>query len=366
MNKNRNYTILVVDDVEDNLTIVTEILQTEGYVTVVARDGLSALRLVKESSIDLILLDIMMPIMSGIETCRFLKVEPQSASIPVIFLTANADRETIQRAYSVGGSDYIKKPFFKEELLARVQTWLSMREYELSLEKKVAQRTKEMEETQIRIMQTLGGIAEGHSSETYHHVDRVSEFTYNLALLSGMPEEEAKLLKNASALHDIGKLAIPDNILHKHGALSTREYKIMKTHAALGAEMLRKSELPLFKVAAIVAKQHHEKWDGTGYPNGIKGDKIHLYGRIVAIADVFDALLFKRSYKERWSVEEVVVYIKDMRGEHFDPQLVDLFFENLDMFLGIYHLHVEKQNLEEHLNSKKKRTILDWLLKKRL
>ena len=213
-------------------------------------------------------------------------------------------------------------------------------------------------------MHVLGGIAEGHSEETHHHVDRVSEFSYTLAVLAKLPENEAKLLKDASALHDIGKLAIPDDILHKHGALSTREYKTIKTHATLGADMLRKSELPLFKTASIVAKQHHEKWDGTGYPSGIKGNHIHIYGRIVAIADVFDALLFKRSYKKRWRVEEVIVYIKDMKGKQFDPRLVDIFFENLDTFLDIYHLHVKKQDLQKHLNQKKERTIIDWLLKR--
>jgi len=365
MISNSVYNILVVDDIKDNLTIVEKILSSIGYNIVTAKNGRTALRMVKEREIDLILLDIMMPDISGIETCRFLKVDPETASIPVIFLTASTDRETLVKAYKVGGSDYIRKPFFKEELIARVETRLELRGYEKDLALKVQQRTQEIEDTQVKLMHVLGGIAEGHSEETHHHVDRVSEFTYNLAILSGIKEQEAKLLKDASALHDIGKLAIADSILHKHGALSAREYKVIKTHATLGADMLRRSELPLFKIAYIVAKQHHEKWDGSGYPMGIKGNNIHIYGRIVAIADVFDALLFKRSYKDRWTAEEVVVYMKDMSGKHFDPNLISIFFENLDIFLDIYHLHVEKQNLEEHLNAKKKRTIVDWLLRRR-
>ena len=365
MAENSKYKILVVDDVKDNLLIVKKILTTIGYVVVTANDGLGALRVVKDQEIDLVLLDIMMPVMSGIETCRYMKVEPQTASIPVIFLTANADRDTLTKAYRVGGTDYIRKPFFKEELIARVESRLKLRDYEKNLEYKVEQRTREIADTQVQLMHVLGGIAEGHSEETHSHVSRVSEFTYNLAILSGMDGNEAKLLKDASSLHDIGKLAIPDAILHKNGKLDSKEFKIMKNHAQLGADMLKSSDLPLFQAAYIVAKEHHEKFDGSGYPKGIKGSKIHIYGRIVAIADVFDALLFKRSYKNRWSPEEVLVYIKDMSGEHFDPELIKIFFENIDIFLNIYDINIQKQKLQEELNTKKRNSILNWLLKRR-
>jgi len=360
---NSKYTILVVDDVPENLTLVKTVLKNAHYDVKTAQDGLTALRLVNEFNIDLILLDIMMPIMSGLEVCRYLKVEPKTSSIPVIFLTANADRETLTKAYGVGGSDYIRKPFFKEELLARVNTRLKLRDYEKNLEYKVQLRTKEISETQVQLMNVLGGIAEGHSKETHLHVKRVSEFTYMLSKLQGLDSKEAKLLKDASALHDIGKLGIRDNILHKNGTLSNSEYKEMQKHVELGASMLEHSSLPLFKVAKIVAEQHHEKWDGSGYPKKLKGEKIHIYGRIVAIADVFDALSFKRSYKDSWSPEEVLVYIKDMRGKHFDPHLIDLFFENIDGFLDIYNIHIEKNRLENSLNNKKRGRIMEWLLK---
>ena len=362
---NKKYNVLIVDDVSKNILLVKKILDNANYTTLTASDGLSTLRLVKEKKVDLILLDIMMPIMSGIEVCRYLKVEPKTASIPVIFLTANADKDTLTKAYSVGGSDYIRKPFFKEELLARVHTRLSLRDYEKNLEHKVQERTKEISQTQVQLVNVLGGIAEGHSKETYHHVQRVTEFTCKLALLSGLLQPEAKLLKDAASLHDIGKLGIRDNILHKDGILSKKEFNEMKSHAQLGADMLKQSSLPLFKVATIVAEQHHEKYDGTGYPNKLKGENIHIYGRIVAIADVFDALSFKRSYKESWSTEEVLIYFKEMRGKHFDPVLIDLFFENLDDFLEIYDIQIEKAKLSTNLNLKKRGRIMEWLLKKR-
>jgi len=360
-----DYNILVVDDVKENLLLVQRVLSDAYYNILTASDGLSALRLVKEKPVDLILLDIMMPIMSGIDVCKYLKVDPKTQSIPVIFLTANADNETLTKAYRIGGSDYIRKPFFKEELLARVASRLKLRDYEKDLELKVQQRTQEMAETQIKLMKTLGSIAEGHSKETYEHVDRVSEFSYRLAQLTGMKESEALFLKDAASLHDVGKLAIPTNILHKHGKLDAKELKVMKKHAALGGDMLRNSKLPLFKVAFIVANQHHEKYDGSGYPNGLKGNKIHIYGRIVAIADVFDALLFKRAYKKQWSVEEVLVYIKEMSGSHFDPDLIALFFKNINLFLDIYNVEIQKQKLKEELNAVKKNKIMNWLFNRR-
>ncbi len=362
---NSKYTILVVDDVKENLLLVEKILGNAGYKTKKATDGLTALRLVKESSYDLILLDIMMPIMDGIETCRYLKVEPETASIPVIFLTASNSKETLTRAYSVGGTDYILKPFFKEELLARVGSRLKLRDYEKNLERKVHERTKEIEDTQVKLMNVLGGIAEGHSEDTYKHVKRVSEFTYRLARLSGIKQSEAKLLKNASSLHDIGKLGITDTILHKPSTLSKGEYKEMQKHSQIGADMLKVSKLPLFKAAAIIAQQHHEKYDGSGYPSGIKGKDIHIYARVVAIADVFDALLFSRSYKNSWEAEDVLVYIKEMRSKHFDPELIDIFFKNIDVFLNVYNIQVKKENLQRSLNKKKRGKIMNWLLKER-
>ncbi len=359
---NSKYKILIVDDAKENLNIVATILNDAGYLTQKSSDGLGALRYVKESHYDLILLDIMMPIMGGIETCRFLKVEPSSASIPVIFLTAKNDKETLTKAYSVGGVDYIKKPFFKEELLARVDLHLKLRDYEKNLEQRVEQKTKEISQTQIELMYTLGGIAEGHSKETQMHVQRVSEFTYLLATLYGMDKEEALRLKNASSLHDIGKLGITDKILHKKGTLSYGEFKEIKKHTTLGVQMLNHSALPLFKTASIICLEHHEKYDGSGYPKGLKAKSIHIYGRIVAVADVFDALSFKRAYKDSWTQEEVLAYMKEMSGKSFDPELIDIFFKNIEEFLIIYNLQLNKSS-KNKVTKQGMKKIVDWLFK---
>ncbi|EDZ61784.1 response regulator receiver modulated metal dependent phosphohydrolase [Sulfurimonas gotlandica GD1] len=361
---NSKYKVLIVDDVDENLKLVATILEKVGFETKTARDGLTALRLVKESKYDLILLDIMMPIMDGIQTCRYLKVEPTTESIPVIFLTASSDRETLTKAYSVGGVDYIKKPFFKEELLARVNLHLELKDYEKNLEKKVNDKTKEIADTQVKLMYTLGSIAEGHSKETELHVQRVAEFTHTLALLYGMDSKEAETLKNASSLHDIGKIGVTDNILHKPSSLSNEEFKVMMHHTTLGSDMLSKSELPLFKAAAIVCIQHHEKYDGSGYPKGLKGEEIHIYGRIVAIADVFDALSFKRAYKDGWTQDKVMSYIREMSGKQFDPKLIDIFFDNIDEFSKIYNLESVKTT-KEVIPKRSMNKIVDWLLNNR-
>lgn len=337
MNNNKNK-ILIVDDVEANLDLASKILKNHGYITEIAHDGESALELLfnRSSNYELILLDIMMPGISGIETCQKIKENSLTSMIPVIFFTASDDNKLLAEAYSVGGVDYIKKPFFKEELLARVNLHIKVKDYEKNLEKKVAEKTKEIIQTQIELMYVLGSIADGHSSETQLHMKRVSEVTYLLAILYGLPVEEAKILKDASTLHDIGKLGISNDIVHKKGTLANHEYEEMKKHPQLGSDMLANSSLPLFKAATIVCKEHHEQYNGMGYPKGLKGDKIHIYGRIVALADVFDALSFKRSYKDEWTQERVLSYIDSLSGTYFDPKLVEIFFENIELFLKIY------------------------------
>jgi len=356
------HTILVVDDVVDNVTIVDMILRKEGYKVITANDGATAIKLAQTESIDLILLDIMMAELSGLEVCRHLKIEPQTASIPVIFLTASDDRKMLSLAYKVGGRDYIRKPFFKDELLARVHNSILLRDSEKHLESKIIEKTKDIAETQVEVMNILGGVAEGHSKETYAHVKRVTQFTYLLATLCDeISEEEAIFLRDASSLHDVGKISIRESILHKQGKLTNQEFKIMKKHVDFGVEMLEKSKLPLFQTAAIAAGQHHEKYDGSGYPKGLKGEKIHIYGRIVAIADVFDALSHKRAYKDSWSIEDVLGYMKDMSGKHFDPRLIDIFFKNIKDFLAICEIHNQEIEVNKKMHSTTKNKIMQWL-----
>lgn len=184
----------------------------------------------------------------------------------------------------------------------------------------------------------MGAIGETRSQETGLHVKRVAEYSYLLAILYGLDEKEANLLRQASPMHDIGKVGIPDNILNKPGKLTPEEFEIMKSHAQLDYEMLKHSKRDILKASAIVAREHHEKWDGSGYPRGLSGENIHIYGRITAIADVFDALAHDRVYKKAWNLEEIYDLLKEEKGKHFDPKLIDIFFNNLDKFLKIKEL----------------------------
>jgi len=365
--QNNRYKILVVDDVKDNLTIVKNVLETVGYEVDTIEDGPSAISKAKENEYDLILLDIMMPIMSGIEVCQYLKEDIQTKNIPVIFLTANADRDTLIRAYEVGGSDYIKKPFFKEELLARVGARLKIRDYEKNLEAKVEQRTKEIDETKSNLMYGIGALAEGHSDEIYTHLVRISKFSYLLAKYYGLDEKEANLVKDASILHDIGKFAIADEIVNKDGPLDKNEQKEMRRHVIAGYELLKDSRIELFRAAAIIANQHHEKFDGSGYPKKRRGERIHIYARIVTLADVYDSLVYNRVHKESWTQEEILSYIKDMRGEYFDPDLVDIFFEHIDKFLEIYNKEVDTKFLSKLKKDEQtdRKGLLGWIFKKK-
>ncbi len=356
--------ILIVDDVIENIKILTNILKQEGYEVTSATNGYEALKIVRTQDFGLILLDIMMPDISGIEVCRYLKIDPETSNIPVIFLTASSEENILTKAFNVGGIDYIRKPYFKEELLARVKAALKIRHYEKGLEDEVKKRTQEMLEAQIHLMRMLGGIAEGHSVETHQHVRRVAEITYLLAKHYGMEDKEAETLKYASYLHDIGKIGIKDYILHKKEKLTKKEFEEIKKHPTLGAAMLEGVKLPLFEVAKIVSKEHHEKWDGSGYPQGLKGEEIHIYARIVAIADVFDALSSKRSYKEEWDMNEMLEFFKEQSGKHFDPHLIDILFKHINEFLALYGTTLKKIQSQKRSQQKKKENWLStWLTK---
>ncbi len=334
-------TILVVDDAEVNVNALLELLEDK-YDILATLEGKEALEIVKEEHIDLILLDIMMPEMDGFEVCKKLKSDPISADIPIIFITAKTDDESIETAYELGGVDYITKPFRFREVLSRIKNHLTLSEQSHILEQKVEEKTKELrelnkeiEETQKEVVFTMGAIGERRSKETGNHVKRVALYSELLAKYYGLEEKEILLLKEASPMHDIGKVAIPDAILNKPARLDEEEFKKMKEHTKLGFEMLNHSKRELLKTAAIIAHEHHEKWDGTGYPRGFKGEEIHIYGRITAVADVFDALGSDRVYKKAWSDEKIFKLFQEERGKHFDPKLVDIFFEYIDEFLRV-------------------------------
>ena len=207
-------------------------------------------------------------------------------------------------------------------------------ELQLKLQE-VKELSKEIEETQREVVFTMGAIGESRSKETGNHVKRVAQYSYILAKHYGLPEKECEMLKQASPMHDIGKVAIPDAVLNKPGRFNEDERKIMDTHAQLGYDMLKYSSRPLLKMAATVAYEHHEKYDGTGYPNKLKAEEIHIYGRITALADVFDALGSSRVYKPAWDDEKIFKLFKEERAKHFDPKLIDIFFDHLDEFLTV-------------------------------
>lgn len=317
--------ILVVDDTPTNLTLVRRIFEKEGCHVETAENGSIALEKTANGKFDLILLDIMMPVMDGFSTCERLKAENRTKDIPVIFLTAMTEISEIKRAFDVGGVDYVVKPFNATELLARVRTHLELRRY----------REQEIEQTQKDIIFTLAYVGELRSKDTGNHTKRVSEYSGLLGELYGLNAHAVEMLKLASAMHDIGKVAIPDRILNKPSALDEKEREIMNHHTQWGYHIFSRTNRPILKAAAIVAAQHHEKYDGSGYPKGLKGEGIHIFGRIVALADVFDALLTKRSYKEEWRINQALGYINEERGKHFDPKLVDLFVDNFGKFLEI-------------------------------
>ncbi|GAB0057161.1 putative cyclic di-GMP phosphodiesterase [Candidatus Magnetaquicoccaceae bacterium FCR-1] len=328
-------TILLVDDIPDNITVLTEML-TPPYRTRVATQGAIALRIAASPNPpDLILLDIMMPGMDGYEVCRRLKENPDTRRIPVIFITALDELEDERIGLELGAVDYLTKPIRPTIVLARIKTHLALRDQTLELERLVAERTADLERTRREIIMRLGRAAEFKDNETGHHVMRMSHFARLLGRAAGMGEESAELLFNAAQLHDVGKIGIPDHVLLKKGRLEGDEWAIMKRHPEMGGAIIGEHDDDLLKTARILALTHHEKWDGSGYPEGLAGESIPLVGRIVAIADVFDALTAERPYKPAWEIEDALYYIESQAGIHFDPRLAPLFRSLLPDILAI-------------------------------
>lgn len=308
--------LLLVDDEPLNLQVLRQILQ-DAYRLFFAKDGVRAIELAERERPDLILLDIMMPGLTGFETCSRLKQNRATTSIPVIFVTALSDVADEARGFEVGGVDYIAKPVSAPIVRARVKTHLSL------------VRADELRESRLHIVQCLGLAAEYKDNETGMHVIRMSHYSKILALAAGLSDADADELLHAAPMHDIGKIGIPDRILQKQGKLDDEEWRVMRQHVQIGADIIGVHERGLLKTARLVALTHHEKWDGSGYPKGLKEEDIPLEGRIVAIADVFDALTSVRPYKRAWSEDEAVELLVREKGKHFDPRLVDLFLAQL-------------------------------------
>lgn len=315
--------ILIVDDEPLNLKVLKQVLQ-QNYRLSFAKNGPDALGLVKKEKPSLILLDVMMPGMTGFEVCRQLKNDSETQTIPVIFVTALTDEADEAEGFAAGGVDYINKPISPAIVRARVNTHLSLIHID------------ELKNTHLELIQRLGRAAEFKDNETGMHVIRMSHVSRQIALELGMNEEFAEQLLHAAPMHDIGKIGIPDNILLKPGKLDDAELVAMRKHPQLGADILANSSSPLIKLAHSVALYHHEKWDGSGYPFGLQGGTIPIEARIVAVADVLDALLSKRPYKEAWPLEKAVEEIKSQSNRHFDPAVVAAMLNCLPALMDIY------------------------------
>ena len=362
--------VLVVDDTEANLDILVDALG-DLYDLSVVMDGETALEAMAEEPPDIVLLDIMMPGMDGYEVCTTLKENPQFKKIPIIFLTALTEIENKTKGFQLGAVDYITKPFEVLEVQARVKTHLSLvlasQELEQQnqiLEQKVLERTMELAQTQDVTIHSLATLAETRDNETGGHILRTQRYVkvlsehlaQNEAYKDQLDKTTIDLLFKSAPLHDIGKVGVPDAILLKPGKLTDQEFDIMKTHARLGYDALLKAEeafhmkeKPSFlRHARDIALTHHEKWNGRGYPQGLSEEKIPLSGRLMAVADVYDALISKRVYKPALPHDKAVEIIAEGKGEHFDPLVVEAFLELRDEFNRI-----KEQFADQHYESTK-------------
>lgn len=330
-NELNQLSIIIIDDNSQNTLILSKMLEFKGYnnVTILNNSG-DFIRVFSSCHPDLILLDIMMPNVDGFQILEWLRSNNHTFSIPVVVITALDDQISKQRALSLGARDFLVKPFDNLEVLTRVSNLLQTRMMYIDLikskevlELRVSERTAEIESIQVEIIERLMRAAEFRDQDTSDHISRISQYVFCLSLNLGIQEDEAKLISLASKMHDIGKIGIPDQILLKPGKLDTVEMEVMKAHALKGSHILSESQYRIITVAEEIARTHHEKWDGSGYPNGLVGDNIPLHGRITAVADVLDALLSARPYKPAWEFGDAIHYITQQSGSHFDPQVVD-------------------------------------------
>jgi len=347
------FDILLVDDMPVNLRMLSDMLRHAGYRTRSARSGETALRAAAEQPPDLVLLDVMMPQMNGYEVCRRLKSNPVLTHIPVIFLSALGDTGDKVEAFAAGAVDYITKPFQIDEVCARVHTHLQLHQLQTEveahrnrLEALVAEQVQEIMDSHIATIFAMARLAESRDDETGTHLERVQSFCGLLgegvaASHGNLDREFVRHLVHAGPLHDIGKVGISDAVLLKPGRLTPDEFELMKTHTTMGAQTLEAVQRGNPSNAFIgmgieIARSHHERWDGGGYPQGLSGESIPLSGRIMAVADVYDALRSKRVYKPAFSHDESVRIIGEGGGTQFDPCVVDVFMERADEFEAVF------------------------------
>lgn len=328
-----NARIFIVDDEESNLKLLDRLLASRGYQQrILIKDPRLVFEKYTEQRPDLILLDINMPQMDGYEVMQKLAALDDPLLPPIVILTAQRSNDYLLKALELGARDFVTKPFDHHELILRVRNTLQLQlaqqmlfDEKDYLDSLVRERTEELHHTRLEVVQRLGMAAEYRDEETGNHILRMSHMCQLMAQAIGWDEDECDLILNASPMHDIGKIGIPDAVLLKPGKLDTDEWEIMRSHTTIGGKLLDGDGSTLMKMARDIALTHHEKWDGSGYPAGLSGDSIPIAGRIAAVADVFDALTSERPYKKAWSVEDAVSLIKDNSGKHFDPELVSVF-----------------------------------------
>lgn len=350
--------ILVVDDQPQNVELLEAHLVNQGYEIITASNGNEALRKLSENVVDLILLDVVMPYMDGFEVTRKIREDDVTRLLPIILVTALHDTENRVRGIESGCDDFLSKPIDKTELLARVRSLLKvksyndmMSKYKNELESKVAQRTEELKSAckkikhaSLETIQKLSKASEHRDEFTGSHIKRMSRYSEAVARSMGLNDNTVEAILYASSMHDLGKIGMPDHILMKPTKLDPDEWEIMKSHTVLGAKLLEGSDAEFVKVGESIARHHHEKWDGSGYPDSLKGDEIPIAGRIAAIADVFDALTSVRPYKKPFSLEKAFDIIREGKGNHFDPDVVDAFFKVQEEILDIKNQFSTSEN----------------------
>ena|ERR1700674_1367154 len=330
--------ILIVDDQEANVRLIEFILDSAGFKHYThTTDSRKVLELRSSFLPDILVLDLQMPHLDGYAVMAQMGRElPAEEYLPVLVLTADITTEAKQRALASGANDFLSKPLDTTEVILRIKNllrtrWLQaeLRQHNETLEAKVLERTRQLAEAQLEILDRLAIAAEYRDDDTGQHTKRVGKLTAIIASGLGQSEDQVEVLRLAATLHDVGKIGVPDRVLMKPDKLTAEEFEIIKSHTNIGAEILGKSRFSILQMAREIAVSHHERWDGTGYPQGLKGEQIPLSGRLVAVADVFDALTHERPYKKAWPLEKAIAEIKAQSGRQFDPHLVNVFLSTV-------------------------------------
>lgn len=341
--------LLIVDDQAANVKLLERHLAAAGFRNVMSTtDPRQVESIYQQEPVDLVLLDIRMPHMDGYQVMELLRRLAGNEYLPILILTAQTDPDTKLKALQMGANDFLTKPFDNVEVLLRVKNMLDARRLHIELSDfndtlavRIKQKTAELQDTILEVVRRLGKAAEYRDNETGFHVIRMSKYSYLIARQMGISEEEASVLEYAAAMHDIGKIGTPDNILLKPGALDDEEWRIMKEHTSIGGDILSNSRYRVIQLAEEIARTHHEKWDGSGYPAGLKGEEIPRLARIIPVSDVFDALTSVRPYKKAWPVDDAVDEIKKSSGAHFDPAVVSAFEQCLPQILEVKTQYAE-------------------------